>query len=119
MSNRELTAARRWFPARLMTPAASSPPPWAAPMGVALGAIAVVGPTLPFLFLFARARFRAARARRAAARNGALLPTMAVSEGARAPAAAAALPQPPPPPAPPPLTPQRAPAAAAEEARLS
>jgi hypothetical protein len=65
MSGRELTSARRWYPARLLGGGVSNPPAWVPPLGIALTLFAFVGPTLPILFLFARARFRAARARRA------------------------------------------------------
>ena len=70
MSSREATFARRWFPTRLLAPGDPAAPtafPWsslAATLGVALG------PALPLLFLFARARWRARLARAAAGRSG-------------------------------------------------
>ncbi len=70
MSSREATFARRWFPTRLLAPGDPAAPtafPWpslAATLGVALG------PALPLLLLFARARWRARLARAAAVRTG-------------------------------------------------
>ena len=102
MSNRELASARRWFPARLLA-GSTNPPAWATPTGFLFGLLACVGPTLPMLLLFARSRFRAARARRAAAAAprgvAASAPPFAEALGAAAHRAAAAAPCPPPAPA--------------------